>query len=233
MKVVYIAFGTAQNYKQAAYSILTFIRYHGLNYSIHLFTDSPKAFKGLDKFIEIHQIPDKNLQKWMHELRWIDRKGVNTSYPWIVKPYILRDLDDSILYLDSDTYVVKPLDDMISKIDKCNSLMCIFEYELVMQKRLDKIIKNGLGGLISGNTVMWNSSILGVHKENLDIFSEAIGLTKKILEVEPTLHTAEQLAISILLDMRTKILSSSDHIVHYWKSKGNFYTPDRDSTFSL
>jgi hypothetical protein len=218
MQIVYISYYSPVIHQRTIFSILSFITFHGLKYKILVFTDNPKYFEKLSPYIKIEKIKESDLEK-SKTVKWINYEGVEEHYVWIIKPYILRNLKKSFVYLDSDTYVKKPMDDLIKKIDPFHCIMYSREYVLSCNVKYSLIEQSPLSDLFPPTLYMWNSGVIGIHHENIGIFNEVIELTKKLLATGVNIHIAEQLATCRLLLDKTTIYEAYEYVYHYWNEK--------------
>jgi hypothetical protein len=221
MRVVYISYGSKSVHRMTAYSALSFIRLHRDRHDVHIYTDSPGDFAGLGAYVEIEALDAEVFRAWCLEEKYRDPTGEEHSYPFMPKLCIFRAQSTSFLFLDSDTVVVKPMDSTIERIDEQNSVMYETELRFGILDWHAAFISSWDGEFIEGDSLMWNSGVVGIHEAHLGIFEEAIALTKKILRVQPVL-IAEQISIGHLLARKTYVHRARDYVYHYYLEKKDY-----------
>ena len=80
---------------------------------------------------------------------------------------------------------------------------------------------------------MYNSGVIGVSEESVDLIEKALLLMRQINRLTHW-HTAEQLAVGIVLDLNGTIKNVGNaNIYHYWHKKPKKYIREKLNAFFL
>ena len=223
MSILYLSYFSETNHRLTVYSILSCLRISGHNVRIRLITDSPGEFKDLESVVEIEEISRTVFETWCNETTWV-HMGDTLPYHWMPKLHVFERQESSFLYLDSDTIILRPLEELLSRLDRENSVLYEVERRLQQHPWFPYLVVGWPDTTLDGAAYMWNSGVVGVHTENIGVFREARDLTKRILETEPTALTAEQLSIGMLLETRSTVHAAVNHVFHFYGKK-ELYLP--------
>src|ERR1035438_1092856 len=142
--------------------------------------------------------------------------------------------DHKIIYIDSDTFIIKNISNLLSEIDENTSFMHLFEFE--MAKVTDKtppwpitlefsemvnnntFLLNGTQAKIPSNSFSsWNAGFIGLHPNHFQYLAQVLELTDqwygKIRH-----HGAEQFAFSYILQTNTTLKLADEYCYHYWQA---------------
>lgn len=118
MKLVLLTFGERlENHYQAAFSILTFLK-DPLIHKVLIATDCPEFYRIFQEKVEVIHITKNTLVEWQGDVQFFWRikikalELVQQSYP-----------DEHLLYVDSDTFLVKLLAEIHSELEQNHSVM--------------------------------------------------------------------------------------------------------------
>lgn len=137
--------------------------------------------------------------------------------------------EDKLLYLDSDTYLLKsilPLFDLINE-DYC--LMHCNEGELEYRNNVNKVkhcrfLKGKTFNLtdkkvvIPLSTEMWNAGVIGIIGDSIGKVNDVLALNDDMYAQHPR-HNIEQLAFSYVLSKAYQVLPTTKTVHHYWDHK--------------
>ncbi|HSD14885.1 MAG TPA: hypothetical protein VLB74_09580 [Flavobacterium sp.] len=130
-----------------------------------------------------------------------------------------------VLFLDSDTFFIKNSNELFRSVKKGNCVLHCQEYNLnsgvnsnfenlLINENLLKFFRDN-GTPISGDTVVWNSGVIGVCFKNIDLLTNALKIFDMLDENAVKDKTVEQLSLSVSFS-RTVIVPAYDFIFHYW-----------------
>lgn len=233
MFVVYQAYGIQDVLEQTLFSVLSLLHVSPAESDLRamVYTDRPDYFSTFfngHPRVEIVAVPMEQFKAWRGTIDFVHR----------VKLEVLRSagqrFSGSLLYCDGDTYFLKSPKPLFEKIDDQQSIMHIAEAELgqgkdPLTKKICKFAKNSQFQLdgevvpLSPATVMWNAGVIGISENNKRLLEEMLTLTDAMFVVYPK-HVIEQLAVSIVLQWRTKIEASDHAVYHYWNQKPEYQT---------
>ncbi len=232
MTFVYQAYGLKEILEQTLFSVVSLFKIlpQDSPHKAMIYTDQPDYFKSFCKSFEsrieiVHQ-PMEQFQRWRGAIDFVHR----------VKLEVLRDagkrFNGPLIYLDGDTYFLKDPSCFDQKINDENSLMHIAEAQLnegrdPLTKKICKFAKknqfelNGKLVPLRPQSTMWNAGVIGISHDNKKLLDDMIELTDKMFVVYPK-HVIEQLAVSVILDWKTKLHATDDFIYHYWNQKPEY-----------
>lgn len=230
MKIVYQAYGIKEICEQTLFSSVSLLRYlPDNNTEIVVYTDQPEWFNAFYEnhpSVHIVTITNEQIKKWRGEIDFVHR----------VKIEVLKDaasrFQDTIVYLDGDTYFKENPSKLFSQITDNVSLMHVRESSLanpqdLLTKKIGKFIKKNDFFLsdkskkLELDTYMWNAGVIGVSHKNTQFFDEIISLTDQMYS-QYQKHVMEQLAVSFVLQAHTDVLPSDHVIYHYWNEKPQY-----------
>jgi hypothetical protein len=222
MIITYLVFGKdISNYKQAVFSILTFLPKIDKNEKIVVVTDSPENFNFLKEKICIFETDNTTLNKW---------KG-QYNFFWRIKIMALlfvaeKFKDSSILYLDSDTFLFGDLDSIRLTLNNGINIMHSSEGKLSqLSSKTEKLMWKQLKGKIFGNIkidsnkYMWNAGVVGISYKNINKIKTALQVCDEMSKAEVTPRLIEQFALSIALSEPERLFAAKNEIGHYWGNK--------------
>lgn len=236
MVLVYQAYGREDILRQTIFSMISLL--HVLKndspIQIWVYTDNRKLFEAYFKTViggraprvRIEEIHAEQIQKWRGAIDFVHR----------VKIEILKDaahkFTGSLYYVDGDTYFRKDPTELFSQVGDSASLMHIAENALdkgrdPLSKKIAKFVKknvfqlNGQSVQISPSAVMYNAGAIGISQNNKKLLEQVIQLTDQMYALYPK-HIMEQLAVSFVLNLHSKIIEADKIIGHYWNQKPEY-----------
>ena len=222
MNIVYLVFGeNLLNYQQAIFSILTILSKEKEEPNIVIVTDSVQNFNVIKNRVQFVEIDSALLETWKGEY----------GYFWRVKIKALqlvaqRFPDTSILYLDSDTFVLEPLIRIRESLQTGVNVMHTNEGKLsaFTSKTLRRMWRTLQGRTYSGVTInaetcMWNAGVLGIAKQNLGNIDTALQICDTMCREKVASWLIEQFSFSLALGSSSERIAADNEIGHYWGNK--------------
>lgn len=222
MNIVYLVFGTKiENYQQAYFSIFTALLHKNDDDKIIVITDDSSLFGFFEDKIETIVINQDTIRDWEgpHQFFWrVKIKAlqlVAQKYP-----------QDSILYLDSDTFFYKNTAVLRTALQSGNQFMHLNEGKLSqLSSKTEKLMWKQMKGksygniIINENVAMWNAGLIGVSQKHFECLELTLQINDAMCADGVTRRLIEQFAFSLGLNQYSE-LQPADHIVgHYWGNK--------------
>ena len=222
MNIVYLVFGTKiENYQQAYFSIFTALLHKNDDDKIIVITDDSTLFGFFEGKIETIVINQDTIRDWEgpHQFFWrVKIKAlqlVAQKYP-----------QDSILYLDSDTFFYKNTEVLLTALQNGNQFMHLNEGKLSqLSSKTEKLMWKQMKGksygniIINENVAMWNAGLIGVSQKHFECLELTLQINDAMCADGVTRRLIEQFAFSLGLNQYSE-LQPADHIVgHYWGNK--------------
>ncbi|WP_313598800.1 hypothetical protein [Epilithonimonas vandammei] len=222
MNIVYLVFGNKiENYQQAYFSIFTALLHKNDEDKIIVITDDSSLFGFFENIIETIFINQDTIKDWEgpHQFFWrVKIKAlqlVAQKYP-----------EDSILYLDSDTFFYKNIEVLRSALQSGQHFMHLDEGKLSqLSSKTEKLMWKQMKGksygniIINENVAMWNAGLIGVSQKHFECLELTLQINDAMCADGVTRRLIEQFAFSLGLNQYSE-LQPADHIVgHYWGNK--------------
>lgn len=217
-RIVYQSYGNNDVFKQTLFSIFT-LQYYlsetriNFPYSIIVYTDKPEIFSKYN--LETSLLSQNLIQEWKGKYNFLHRVKI------IIIEDAARRSNDSIIYIDSDTYFIKSPILLFKKISSEISLMLNNEGQISKnnQKLLFNFLSNKTNLDIGNNKIfMWNAGLIGIDKSNIHLINKILELNDNIYE-KFYRHIVEQFSFSYYLQINTNIYSCDDYLIHYCGDK--------------
>ena len=222
LNVVYLAFGPRRVVETTVFSALTVAeaaRSSPEPWRLVVYTDQPDVFERYGvaaKFVPLADVRNA--------------EGA-PDYPHRVKILALRDCarryDGGLLYLDGDTYFMRPADELFIRLGAARSVMHTRDLflkdgalpELARVFRETEFSFPVLAAARSQSDVaMWNAGVVGVSESDKGIVDDVLQVADELFAVY-SFHIVEQLAWSLTLAHHTEISPADDVILHYWAAR--------------
>lgn len=212
MKILYISHSSPRIHRRTAYSILSCLHVHGgpPPCPIELATDNPGFYDSFTGLVDFLPLDPSQISAWIQDAR---------GYRNVVKPEVFALQKDSFLFLDSDTVLLKPLQPLFECIRPNASVMQRREYPLGKRPAFAEVVADPAFPELGADTWMYNSGLLGVHRDNLPTLRKVKPRVLELLARHPV-RTPEQLLDGTLLSQVSEILTAPSWIYHYWQDKG-------------
>ncbi|MBC7450262.1 MAG: hypothetical protein H7259_02110 [Cytophagales bacterium] len=224
--LVYQSYGNKDILNECCYSILSLLK-HGLNkkaVQVIIYTDQPGCFSFL---------PSEYIQFVVMDAITIEAYKGPHSFIHRLKIKVLEDcinrFDGNILYVDSDIYFLKPVDDLFTHITEHSFLMCnnegaihlktniVFDkFSVFIKKNKTYLEENTI--LIPQDVIMWNAGVIGFPSSKKKMIADVLNTNDIIFEKFRS-HVVEQLSFSYQLQQNGMVQKSTDYVFHYWNFK--------------
>lgn len=220
--LVYLATGREEFTAQALYSAWSALAWKGaLPLAIHVYTDRPELFDGLDPAVEPVPLDRGRARDWRGPWNFLYRMKAK-----VVEDVARRFPDDPLLFVDADTFWIGEVGQAFARIDERSAVMHRREYHVAthdtpqMRRFRQRITRARFRGEpIDLQVWMWNSGALGLHPAHFPLVGEWIEFMD---EVHPKNRKPylEQFSIGWLLQRQVASISaSSDLLFHYCDDK--------------
>lgn len=222
MIITYLVFGLENsNYRQAVFSILTFLAQTKNTDSIAIVTDSPDNFRFLSERVTVFGVDDKTLKDW---------KGKHNFF-WRIKIKALQFIaskfeNQHILYLDADTFLFGNIEDIRLLLNQGKNLMHTNEGKLSkLSSKTERMMwnqtqnKTYAGITITQASCMWNAGVVAISKKHIKQLNLALDICDEMCVEKVTDRLIEQFALSIAMNEPSQLLSAEKEIGHYWGNK--------------
>jgi hypothetical protein len=224
--IVYLCYGHGQHVFETTFSILSAFRFGPLEHSGHqyvIYTDDPGSFVGLG--VKLVKLDAATLGAWMGKDGYVHRRKIMTMID------ALSRFPGSVVFVDSDTYFLKPPGKLFDQVAPGRSRLHILEARLLESgTRINRAIsvvvgRNSFQDLsgrpfkISRDAYMWNDGVLGLHSSDAYLMEEALNLGDqmwpKLQDAPLPVHNVNQFVSGYFLE-RTLISESHNIVYHYW-----------------
>lgn len=228
--ILYLAHSDLGYINECRFSLLKYLSVYNLKPPAHtaiaIYTDKPQLFENFIPFFqhfEIQELTPAQIKEWQGAINYVHR-----AKPMVIKSFC-KHFEGSLLFMDTDTYITAPIENIWNKIENGGVVMHQSEGVIDSSKnaefrKWDLFLKNGniqFGDQkfqYSADFEVWNSGVLGVSQKQLPLFDDVIQLIDAIHTQFPK-HITEQVACSYLLQQKAKIYPAKDNIIHYWNLK--------------
>ena len=228
--ILYLAHSDLGYINECRFSLLKYLSVYNLKppaqTAIIIYTDKPQLFENFIPFFRqflIKELTTTQLKEWQGNINYVHR-----AKPMVIKSFF-KHFEGALLFMDTDTYITAPIDDIWNHIEGGNVVMHQSEGVIDSSKnaefrKWDQFLKNNniqFGGQTfqySADFQVWNSGVLGVSEKQSPLFDDMIQLIDAIHSKFPK-HITEQVACSYLLQQKTTIHPANSKVVHYWNLK--------------
>jgi len=218
--IIYQAYGNVAILTEVVLSILSIQS----DAQVVIYTDQIDWFKAYPWINALFVPVDQQLlADWAGPIQFVHR----------VKIKILEDaakrFEGRLLYLDSDTLLTFPTDDLFKKIGENQVLMhqnegSLSGSPLKLNRRIGKFLLGKIWTInadkieIPLQTEMYNAGVIGITTKNAQqVLPLVLALTDTLYDAWPK-HIMEQLAFSYYLG-QIGVFDTSKEVIHYWKLK--------------
>ncbi len=242
--IIYLSTGNISFHRQTIFSILSLKYFYKtkpfLSFQIIVFTDNVKFFKDYfgDETIKLIFFTPELLNSWIPK-----KENPDFAHPSdlkaIAKPMVIKTVLENYsrvaVFVDTDTYFLKPPDELFKKINKESVLMWRREGILSDKSKkhwetLRQIFCNNTFMYdekeikIPLNIYMWNSGVIGLNFENTDLLNNMVSLSLQLLKISKSPYVYHQIMVSYVLQDRKVIYPTDEIILHYCygNKKANF-----------
>lgn len=221
LHVVYQAYGLAEIRLETLYAAWSALAHAGESpVHVHVYTDEPEYFRGLDSVAELHALDPQRIREWRgpcdfaHRLKAVMIDDVASRHP-----------SAPLLYLDGDTFFVGPVAGVRERIGPGRAVMHEREYSVPssqtgQMKRFRKHMRELTfeGAPIDLDGEMWNAGVIGLDPAQFPLVQRWIAFVD---EVYPRYRhgLVEQYAVSLILQRSSALAACDDLVFHYWFQK--------------
>jgi hypothetical protein len=232
--LILLSYGREADYRMAIFAVLSFWAWFSGKKSdvrTFIFTDNPEYFYPSlsDLDIKYELLSPSKLDSMMGGMDYIHRRKIG-----VINEVFDRYPSDDLIFLDSDTFFMSDALPWFQIFAPGNSFMHSAEYtfeEAVKRystfnqaqypEAFIRLIENRAFLINKAETyfhrkqVSWNSGVLGLTKEIASLLPDVFSLTDEFYRA--TLwNTSEQIAFSLALQTKTKVLPCEQYVFHYW-----------------
>ncbi|MDD1793600.1 hypothetical protein LRP50_10715 [Enterovibrio sp. ZSDZ42] len=210
-----------ENHYQASFAILTYLK-SDLISKVCVVTDRPKYYEYFGDSVDVIEIDQNIMNEWRgsDDFFWrIKMKAIEAA--------ALRNPEQDILYVDSDTFYVRNMDVIANGLSKGQSFMHENEGKLCgMTSKTPRNMWKSLQGktfagvTINEDTEMWNAGVIALHRSHAkQTISLAIDICDEICKTDCPRRLVEQFAFSVALKHSSILTAAENQIGHYWGNK--------------
>ncbi|NJK83679.1 MAG: hypothetical protein HC912_07545 [Saprospiraceae bacterium] len=229
---VQFAFGSYTLHNRAILSVLSLASFYTFKEGEHIiiFTDSPNYYRSFLKDLPIHyvEIQNEDVKQMMGDDDLIHRVKIG-----IIEKATQLYPQHQILYTDSDTFFIQPVNLLLQNLSNSTSLMHCFEFKMNdVEDRSEEDITRCFSEMINQSNYIfkdkivtvearafssWNAGLIGLHPEHFHLLPFVYQLTDQWY-AKMRHHGAEQFAFSYILEHYTQLLLGESYCYHYWPS---------------
>ena len=207
----YIAYGENELYHQGALLSALKLLHYCPSAGIVVATDRPVLFRGYP--VETMLITAEQKEQWSFAGR----------YHFGIKAMAMRELlqrADRLLFMDTDMYPVGDPSKGFSLISAIHSLMrlCEGQHRIYQRTLPGKNITIG-GQVLTGQEPMWNSGVVGIHRENVSAMVDAFAAIEAVREVTDT-WAPEQFCLGVALSQNGRTISPHGLPIRHYNTRG-------------
>ena len=231
---VILAYGRETEHHRAAFAILSFWAWYGgpqPEVRTVVFTDKPALFEGSLAGLPVDYVvldaerleALRGPQQYVHRVKAAIIAQVFRDYP-----------GSNVLFCDSDTFFVAEAELLLGSLRPGISLMHQREYRLLdaagiyapfhqarFPRRMLEVLDQQIfevGGTkvrFRPTQYMWNSGVLGLAPDVAALMPDVLILTDAFYAGTGWI-TSEQNAFSLALQVKTRLETSEEYVLHYW-----------------
>jgi hypothetical protein len=189
-----------------------------------IYTDQPDAFALFNPGITLHirLIQADDITRWKGSNRFVHRVKIE-----VIKDCLQR-YPGKLVYMDTDTYCLQPLDEVFQKI--APAFVFFHEDEGTIRPAHNLHFQKWKNFLLSGtaqallpekalDTHMWNAGCIGLDSSHLPLLDEVLEWTDKLYPLFPR-HTVEQFSFCYVFQQQgITIAPAGSYVFHYWNLK--------------
>jgi len=228
--ILYQAYGGKDFINECRYSLLKYLQVYNLeppaSTGIYIYTDTPHLFEDFRTFfhtLKFIPVTDEMIRQWKGEESFVHRFKIE-----MIRDF-LQHFEGNLLYCDTDTYSISPLEHLFDDIEAGHIYM--HEYEGVIDgekfpsfRKWEKFLSStpihyNEKLLVFHNGIqMFNAGVIGLHSSKKEVLTDVLSLTDSVYKEFPK-HIAEQFAFSYCLQQLAKVQEAKTAISHYWNLK--------------
>ncbi len=225
MNLLYFVTGNKTNlHAQCYFSILSFLAKGQID-EVFVYTDFPDFYQGLKDKVQVRNLTKEQIIEW---------KGPADNF-FRMKLKLLEDYckqqntPKPFIYIDTDTFLYQPLDDIIAKLNEGHALMhrkeCLMRKKKHSALRMYKKIRNqNLAGItVTDNHYMWNAGLIALPKDRqAETIGQMLAVCDAINQLGVRHFLVEQCSVSLTLNEYFDLLPAENTVAHYWSTKNEW-----------
>ncbi|CDS91764.1 hypothetical protein MUK51_00385 [Sphingobacterium faecium] len=224
---IYIALGEKFAYHlQTIFSLLSLVKFRSEATKYIIYTDHPEYYKWLSALIEIRNIHIATFENWIGPTQYFYRTKIKA-----MQDAALKD-DGHLIFLDSDTMAIGPLDQLIAQLSSGHNFLHLKERFLSDKqitndhKRMWKIIGGTkINNILMDDTIrMWNSGIIALNQQDkIKLLDDVLLFNDTLCNQNIVCRVKEQFAFSVVLEKHGNLNVADSWILHYWGNKEEWH----------
>jgi hypothetical protein len=221
-----VSFGDRDAWFAEAYlAILTALDRLPPPFAVVVATDRPERYRWFGERIRIELLSPERIERWSGPQRFVWRVVLKA-----IAETARRPPNANFLYVDVDTLVRRPLDDLFALLRSGAVFLDKRESRLWRRRGDHRLLWNQvrgrefLGFHIDRRTEMWNSGVVGLGAENLHLAERSLQLCDAMTAAGVQNRLVEQLAQSVVLVASGRLREATPWIDHYWGNKAGYDT---------
>ncbi len=211
------------------YALLKHLEVYNLNPSastkVYVYTDQPAFFEAFIPFFhhfEIKEISQTQLKEWRGPLNCAERVKLE------IISEVFAHTNGNLLYLDTNTYIKQPLENLFSEIEKGRFFLQSHkglindstDNELTRLTKFlatDSVQQNGNKLSLKGIKI-WNTNSIGISSQHKDVIDDALELNDVIYK-QFSRPVVESFAFSYCFQKAGEVKTTEEYIHHYGSLK--------------
>jgi hypothetical protein len=243
--LVFQAYGPAEIINQCKFFLLRFAAkandWDRENIKIVIYTTDESSFYGWKAVlpnIMFEPVTMKQITEWRGAINFVHRVKIE------IITHFFSKYGGNMLYCDTDTYPLLPLQALFTGIDNGKIYMhtCEGKIEYIGQFKKWHLFlqKNKQLDFLSGVNIkcsMWNAGVIGFSDAYKSILSGVAELTDNVYPLFKK-HTVEQFVFSYFLQQQQEVNAAENYIYHYWDLKefgvilNSWFLNNREKSFA-
>ena len=231
---IILAYGPDTEHRRAIFAILSFWAWYTgdrADAQTVVFTDRPEVFAphlaGLP--VAYEPLTAARIEEMYGPHRYIHRVKLT-----IIDQVMRSNPHDDVLFCDSDTFFIAGPGQLLRRLRPGFSIMHVREYRFaraipkwatpayakLLQSGIDMVVEEGFvvdakRHPFQTTQFMWNAGVLGFTQEVVGILPDVFALMDRVY-ARSRWVLSEQMAFSLVLPTKTRLLSSDQFVFHYW-----------------
>jgi hypothetical protein len=216
-RLAIVSFGERDEwYAQAHLAILTALLHLPRPYEVLVTTDRPHWYRWFGDRIVLRRLTPEDLVAWSGPQKFVWRIVLESLVEAAARG------EANLLYLDTDTLVRKPLDDLIAALQQGDVFLHTLESPLHARRTgSHRSLWEQTRGRFSVDekTELWNTGVVALGAQNLGLLPRALALCDEMTAAGVESWLIEQLAQSIIYQSTGRLRAAKPWIDHYWGNK--------------
>ncbi|WP_152045247.1 hypothetical protein [Aureimonas psammosilenae] len=221
--LLYLCYGTGMHQQEAVFSVLSAVHKAGSGLKrlrIVVYTDDRTPFEGLP--VEFRDLSKEELAAWDGPHGYRHRRKI------MAMADSLERFPGKVVFLDSDTWFLRSPEALFRTVTGEKRPLHLPEgsiatvrapgfaawHRYLLGHRFDAA--NGAKFAIPSDIVMWNSGVVGLTSDDRPLMAEALRIVDQMTATFDEAPTAEQLALSHVIQAQREAVSSDGIVFHYW-----------------